>query len=70
MSNYTLTRADRATHLKIVAVSLIAGILVIGVGIAARSPVGDGSLRIEDNGASLNGTRLRSWSSREPATIR
>lgn len=35
MNNTSLTSADSATHLKVVAVSLIAGILVIGVGIAA-----------------------------------
>lgn len=40
MNNSSLTSADRATHVKIVAVSLIAGMLVIGVGIAARSDLG------------------------------
>ena len=36
MNNSTLNSADSATHLKIVVVSLLAGILVVGVGIAAR----------------------------------
>jgi len=36
MNNYMLNSADRLTHLKIVAVSLVAGIIVVGVGIAAR----------------------------------
>ena len=36
MNNYTLKTADRLTHLKIVAVSLVAGIVVVGIGIAAR----------------------------------
>ena len=36
MNNYTLNTADRLTHLKIVVVSLVAGIVVVGVGIAAR----------------------------------
>lgn len=36
MNNTSLTSADGATHLKIVVVSLVAGILVIGVGVAAR----------------------------------
>jgi hypothetical protein len=34
--NWSLYTADRATHLKIVVVALIAGILVAGFGIAAR----------------------------------
>lgn len=54
MNNTTLTSADSATHLKIVVVSLIAGILVVGVGIAARpSPTDSGvasATRLEANG--------------------
>ena len=34
--NHSIHSADRATHLKIVLVSLIAGIAVAGFGIAAR----------------------------------
>jgi hypothetical protein len=34
--NHSLYSADRATHMKIVAVALIAGTLVAGIGIAAR----------------------------------
>ena len=34
--NWSLYTADRATHLKIVVVALIAGILISGFGIAAR----------------------------------
>ena len=41
MNNYTLNTADRLTHLKIVAVSLVAGIVVVGVGIAARPDLPD-----------------------------
>ena len=43
--NHSLVTADRTTHLKIVAVSLIAAIAVILVGITAR---------VTDNGASAN----------------
>ena len=39
MNNTTLMTADRNTHVKIVVVSLVAAILVVGVGIAARSSV-------------------------------
>ena len=34
--NYSLATADRTTHLKIVVVALVAAILVVAVGIAAR----------------------------------
>jgi hypothetical protein len=70
MSNYVLPRADGATHLKIVVVSLIAGLLVIGVGISARPPASDGLLRIEDNGVALKAVKPASWSSRASATVR
>jgi hypothetical protein len=40
MNNSSLRSADRATHLKIVAVSLVAGILVVGIGLAARHDLG------------------------------
>ena len=35
--NHSIHTADRATHLKIVMVALIAGLAVAGVGIAART---------------------------------
>jgi hypothetical protein len=35
--NYSITRAGRTTHLKIVAVALVAAIAVVGVGIHART---------------------------------
>ena len=35
--NHSIHSADRATHLKIVVVALVAGILVAGFGIAART---------------------------------
>ncbi|MGY4624177.1 hypothetical protein [Bradyrhizobium sp. USDA 4486] len=35
--NHSIHSADRATHLKIVGVALVAGILVAGFGIAART---------------------------------
>ena len=37
--NHSIHSADRATHLKIVAVALVAGIAVAGFGIAARTNV-------------------------------
>lgn len=35
--NHSIHSADRATHLKIVVVALVAGIVVAGLGIAART---------------------------------
>ena len=70
MSNSTLLRADRATHLKIVAVSLVAAMLVVSVGIAARSPGTAGMSQIEDNGTVRKSSQPISWSSRDTATIR
>jgi hypothetical protein len=37
--NHSIHSADRATHLKIVVVALVAGIVVAAFGIAARSSV-------------------------------
>ncbi|HEY3794908.1 MAG TPA: hypothetical protein VGM09_24050 [Bradyrhizobium sp.] len=35
--NHSIHSADRSTHLKIVVVALVAGIVVAGLGIAART---------------------------------
>jgi hypothetical protein len=35
--NHSIYSADRATHLKVVAVALVAGIAVAGLGISART---------------------------------
>jgi hypothetical protein len=39
--NHSIHSADRATHLKIVVVALVAGIVVAGFGIAARTSTSD-----------------------------
>ena len=39
--NYSIYNADRATHLKIVVVALVASIGVVGLGIAARVSADD-----------------------------
>jgi hypothetical protein len=38
--NHSIHSADRGTHLKIVIVALVAGIVVAGLGILARTDVG------------------------------
>ena len=39
--NHSIYSADRATHLKVVVVALIAGIMVAGLGITARVTASD-----------------------------
>ncbi|GIK80224.1 MAG: hypothetical protein KJZ73_18105 [Pseudorhodoplanes sp.] len=55
MNNSSLLSANSATHIKIVAVALVAGILVVGVGLAARHDLGtdvmvSGTPRLEAQG--------------------
>jgi hypothetical protein len=40
--NHSIYSADRATHLKVVVVALVAGIVVAGFGISARTMSDDG----------------------------
>ena len=40
--NHSIYSADRTTHLKIMVVALVAGIVVAGLGISARSNSDDG----------------------------
>ena len=40
--NHSIFSADRATHLKIVVVALVAGVAVAGFGLMARNTSGDG----------------------------
>ena len=47
MNNYGVATADRFTHLKIVAVALIAGIAFVSAGMAARPELPDTNARLE-----------------------
>jgi hypothetical protein len=40
--NHSIYSADRSTHLKVVVVALVAGIVVAGLGISARTSSEDG----------------------------
>ena len=40
--NHSIYSADRSTHLKVVVVALVAGIVVAGLGITARATSSDG----------------------------
>lgn len=74
MNNSSLMSADGATHLKIVVVSLIAAIVVVGVGIAARSdqPSGasTGSMRMIADGPVIKAGKPVVWTSRETTAVR
>ncbi len=70
MNNYNVTTADRLTHLKIVVVSLVAGIVVIGVGIAARPELPDMSTRLEARAPILKAGKPVVWTHSDQITIR
>jgi hypothetical protein len=70
MNNTSMFTADRLTHLKIVVVSLIAGIVVIGVGISARPTVPDMSTQLEARAPVLKAGQPVIWSGTETSTIR
>ena len=71
--NDSLITADASTHLKILAVSLLAAILVISIGISARSmPAGSFATdprveRTDDDAGAL--TRDRAALDRRPAAL-
>jgi hypothetical protein len=70
MNNSSMRTADRLTHLKIVVVSLVAGIAVVGVGIAARPTVPDMSTQLEARAPLLKAGQPVIWSTSETTTIR
>jgi len=43
--NHSIYSADRTTHLKIVVVALVAGILVVGLGITTRATAPDDTMQ-------------------------
>jgi len=69
--NHSLVTADRTTHLKIVAVSLIAAIAVILVGITARITDGDTTTaRLETQGPVLKAGKPSAVTVREGVSVR
>jgi hypothetical protein len=44
--NHSIHSADRATHLKIVAMALVAGIAVTGFAISVHNPAGGRAVRV------------------------
>lgn len=73
LNNSSLRSADGATHVKIVAVSLVAGMLVIGMGIAARSNLDLSTApnsRIEAKGPVIKAVKPTAFTGGEAITIR
>lgn len=68
--NHSLVTADRTTHLKIVAVSLLAAIAVIVVGISARMTDDTATARIEANGPVLKAGKPAAVTVRDTTAIR
>jgi hypothetical protein len=68
--NHSLVTADRTTHLKIVAVSLVAAIAVILVGVTARvTDTGTASAKIESHGPVLKAGKPATITSRDGSSI-
>ena len=68
--NHSIITADRTTHLKIVAVSLIAAIAVILVGITARiTDTGTASARLEAHGPVLKAGKPSAVTARDGSSI-
>ena len=69
MNNTSLRTADRLTHLKIVVVSLVAGIVVVAIGVAARPTIPDMSTQLEARAPVLKPGPVI-WSGSETTSIR
>jgi hypothetical protein len=75
LNNSSLRSADGATHVKIVAVALVAGMMVIGVGVAARSNIDlstavTGNSRLEAKGPVIKAGKPTAFTGGEAITIR
>jgi hypothetical protein len=70
MNNSTMHTADRLTHLKIVAVSLVLVTVVVGIGIAAHPTLPDMSTQLEARAPVLKAGQPVIWSGSETSAIR
>jgi hypothetical protein len=69
MNNTSMHTADRLTHLKIVVVSLVAGIVVVAIGVAARPTIPDMSTQLEARAPVLKPGPVI-WSGNETTSVR
>ena len=69
MNNSLLTNADSATHIKVVIVSLLAAIMVVGIGILAKPDFSDGdndASRMEHSGPVIRAGKATVFASEAP----
>jgi hypothetical protein len=67
--NHSLFSADRGTHLKMVAVALIAAIAVVAVGITAPSTGVEVTAGVQSNGSVLKAGKLRTYTDRDSQLV-
>jgi hypothetical protein len=70
MNNYSMRTADRLTHIKIVVLALVAGIVVVSIGIAARPSLPDMSTQLVTRAPVLKAGQPVNWTSADRTTIR
>jgi hypothetical protein len=70
MNNSTIFAADRTTHIKIVAISLLACVAVLLVGMTARNTTADTSARIQAAGQAVKAGKLVAVSNSDATVIR
>lgn len=69
-NNSSIHTADRNTHLKIVLVAVVAGFVVVAVGIAATPKLPNMSTQLEARAPVLKADKHVNWSSSERITVR
>jgi hypothetical protein len=70
MNNTSMHTADRLTHLKIVGVSLVAALAVVGISIAASPTALNMSTQLEARAPVFKAGQPVIWSGAETSTIR
>ena len=70
MKNSSMHTADGLTHLKIVVLSLVFGIVIVGIGIAAHPTLPDMSTRLEARAPVLKAGKPVIWTQSDQVTIR
>jgi hypothetical protein len=69
--NFSLWTADRGTHLKIVALALIAATVVITVGVRGRvNALGNATARIETSGPAVKAGKPTQTTVRDVSAVR
>ncbi len=67
--NHSLLTADRATHLKIVVVAVIAAIIVVSIGISAHVTRVETAAGARSNGPVLRAGKLKTYTVRDTPSV-